>query len=139
MDVKKIVEGSIEFRKDISVNTVDASEQIIPPKAKQLIHADVPESVKGAAEKIFKVAENVRRNSVDLEDFQKIVEQLNESLKNIGIYLAFDKVGELPVVKVKDKSGKVIRTFPPEEVGRILQRINTFFEVLVELIISKKV
>ncbi len=137
MEVKKINVGNIEGQNEIVVR--NAGEQIVSPGAQRLSQTDIPENVKGAAEKIIKVAENVGKNSVNLEDFRKIIEQLNDSLKNLGIYLAFDRVGELPVVKVKDETGKVIRTFPPEEVGRILHRINTFFEVLVELIISKKV
>jgi uncharacterized FlaG/YvyC family protein len=75
--------------------------------------------------------------SIDVEQMQKIIEAVNSKLQFLGIFLAFDKIGNLPVVKVVSHTGEVIKVFPPEEVGRILERVSLFFDILFDFIISQ--
>jgi uncharacterized FlaG/YvyC family protein len=75
--------------------------------------------------------------SIDFEQMQKIIEAVNSKLQSLGIFLAFDKIGNLPVVKVVTHTGEVIKVFPPEEVGRILERVSLFFDILFDFIISQ--
>ena len=81
--------------------------------------------------------ENSVKNEVNFEQIQKIIEEVNSKVKSLGIFLAFDKIGNLPVVKVVSHTGEVIKVFPPEEVGRILERVSLFFDILFKFIISQ--
>jgi uncharacterized FlaG/YvyC family protein len=81
--------------------------------------------------------ENSVKNEVNFEQMQKIIEEVNSKLKSLGIFLAFDKIGNLPVVKVVSHTGEVIKVFPPEEVGRTLERVSLFFDILFRFIISQ--
>ncbi len=81
--------------------------------------------------------ENSVKNEISLEQMKKIIEEVNSKIKSLGIFLAFDKIGNLPVVKVVSHTGEVIKIFPPEEVGRILERVSLFFDMLFKFIISK--
>jgi uncharacterized FlaG/YvyC family protein len=81
--------------------------------------------------------ESSTKNEVNFEQIQKIIEEVNSKLKSLGIFLAFDKIGNLPVVKVVSHTGEVIKVFPPEEVGRILERVSLFFDMLFRFIISQ--
>jgi len=138
MDVKKISGGTENTAFQLNTEPINTeTSYVISPSFEQKI-SSAPENVKNAAYRILGISQNIGGN-VDIEEFRKIMEEVNNSLKDIGLYLSFDKIGDLPVVKVKDVSGKVIKIFPPEEVGKILKRISTFFEVLVELMISKRV
>ncbi len=81
--------------------------------------------------------ENSVKNEIGFEQMKKIIEEVNSKIKSLGIFLAFDKIGNLPVVKVVSHTGEVIKIFPPEEVGRILERVSLFFDMLFKFIISK--
>jgi uncharacterized FlaG/YvyC family protein len=74
---------------------------------------------------------------IDVKQMQEIIESVNSKLQSLGIFLAFDKIGNLPVVKVVTHTGEVIKVFPPEEVGRILERVSLFFDILFDFLISQ--
>jgi FlaG protein. len=83
--------------------------------------------------------ENSAKSEVNLDEIKKIIDEVNSKIKSLGIFLAFDRVGDLPVVKVVSHTGEVIKIFPPEEVGRILERVSLFFDILFKFIISQYV
>ena len=83
--------------------------------------------------------ENSAKSEANLDEIKKIIDEVNSKIKSLGIFLAFDRVGDLPVVKVVSHTGEVIKIFPPEEVGRILERVSLFFDILFKFIISQYV
>lgn len=77
--------------------------------------------------------------SIDYDELKKIIEEITPKLKEVGLFLSFEKIGDVPIVKVKDISGKVIKTFPREEVAELIRRIKIFFDVLTDLLLSRKI
>lgn len=94
--------------------------------------------VKEAIKHIEKVKSSIP-SVMDYEELKKIIEDVAPRLEDVGIFFSFDKIGEVPVVKVKDISGKVIKVFPKEEIAELVNRIRLFFEVLTELLLNRKV
>lgn len=78
-------------------------------------------------------------DSVDYQELKKLIEEISPKLENVGIFLSFDRIGNIPIVRVKDVTGKVIKVFPKEEMAELMRRIRLFFDVLTELLLNKKV
>ncbi|MDW8086605.1 MAG: flagellar protein FlaG [Candidatus Calescibacterium sp.] len=82
---------------------------------------------------------NKTPDSVNYQELKKLIEEISPKLENVGIFLSFDKIGNIPIVRVKDVTGKVIKVFPKEEMAELMRRIRLFFDVLTELLLNKKV
>lgn len=76
---------------------------------------------------------------MDYEDLKKLIGDVSPKLRDIGIFFSFDKIGDFPVVRVKDVSGKVIKVFPSEQIAELVNRIRLFFDVLTDLLLNSKV
>lgn len=100
----------------------------------------IPENVKNTINELEEMRNYVvsQKTEMTVEEMQKIIESINSKIKDLGIYLAFDREGNVPVVKVVDvQSGKVVKVFPPKEITGIFQRINEVFDILVGFILEK--
>ncbi|MCS7214124.1 MAG: flagellar protein FlaG [Candidatus Calescibacterium sp.] len=82
---------------------------------------------------------NKTPDSVNYQELKKLIEEISPKLENVGIFLSFDKIGNIPIVRVKDVTGKIIKVFPKEEMAELMRRIRLFFDVLTELLLNKKV
>jgi uncharacterized FlaG/YvyC family protein len=99
----------------------------------------IPENIKNTINEL-KMMQNsvVSQKEITVEEMQKIIESINSKIKDLGIYLAFDKEGNIPVVKVIDvRNRKVVKVFPPKEITDIVRRINEVFDILVGFILKK--
>lgn len=100
----------------------------------------LPENVKNTVNELKQMQNRVvsQKAEMTVEEMQKIIESMNSKIKNLGIYLAFDREGNVPVVKVVDvQSGKAVKVFPPKEITSVIQRINEVFDILIGFILKK--
>ncbi len=95
------------------------------------------EVVQSAIDSVKAFSDGFANRTISFDEFAEIIDELNKKLGEIGIYLSFKKIGNIPIVEVKDVQGNVIRTFPQEELARLLARLDIFFDVLTDIILSK--
>lgn len=129
MDVKRMNEaienGTIQF----------LQQQVIGWLSKQ------PESeirVKDVVNQIQDFNKNIP-SVADYGELKKLIEDVSPKLEDIGIFFSFDKIGDVPIIRVKDISGKVIKVFPAEEMAKLINRIRLFFDVLTDLLLNTRV
>ncbi|MCX7734604.1 MAG: flagellar protein FlaG [bacterium] len=134
----------------MEVNRINSDENISNLEQKIQVNKTVniqttPVSSNEGDEKIRSTVDYIQNlknktpDSVDYQELKKLIEEISPKLENVGIFLSFDKIGNIPIVRVKDVTGKVIKVFPKEEMAELMRRIRLFFDVLTELLLNKKV
>lgn len=114
-------------------------------EVKEFRGGETPGAQVSSLESIRRVVEHVRQvgerfqGSVDVQKLREIVEEISPKLKEVGLFMSFERVGDVPVIKIKDVSGKVVKVFPKEEIAELMHRVRLFFDVLVELLMSARV
>lgn len=120
------LEQKIQVNKTVNIQTIPISSNESDEKIRATV--DYIQNLK-----------NKTPDSVDYQELKKLIEEISPKLENVGIFLSFDKIGNIPIVRVKDVTGKVIKVFPKEEMAELMRRIRLFFDVLTELLLNKKV
>lgn len=134
----------------MEVNRINSDENISNLEQKIQVNKTVniqttPVSSNESDEKIRATVDYIQNlknktpDSVNYQELKKLIEEISPKLENVGIFLSFDKIGNIPIVRVKDVTGKVIKVFPKEEMAELMRRIRLFFDVLTELLLNKKV
>jgi flagellar protein FlaG len=122
-------------------NAAEIKQSILPPPSlpirgeRQSPHQDVNVNHIGK-EMEAKVAIGTERDKKgDLEELQKTLQEMNESLKlkNIALKYSIDDKTEEIVVKVIEKSShRVIRQIPPEEALRLRGHIKELLGMIFD-------